>query len=169
MNADFLISSLERFPKVIKSLVEELDESTWRFKPNADDWSILEVVCHLRDEEVEDFRYRVRSTLETPQQEWPPIDPPQTAIERKYQEDDPQGALESFLTERTDSLTWLHSLDSPDWGICHTHPRIGPVPAGRLLGSWAAHDLLHLRQITKRLFESSQQAAEHSLDYAGDW
>ena len=169
MNTDFAISLLARFPTVLKPLVLGLDDRTWRHKPDAQTWSILEVVCHLRDEEVEDFRYRVRSTLETPEKLWPPIDPPQAAIDRKYQDDDPQQALDSFLSERETSMQWLQTLDEPDWTQCHEHPRVGAVPASRLLGSWAAHDLLHLRQITKRLFECTQHASEHCLDYAGEW
>lgn len=169
MDAQFLIDSLRRFPSILQPLVAPLDEVAWRFKPKPEDWSIVEVVCHLRDEEFEDFRLRVRSTLETPEQAWQPIDPPRSAIDRQYQNDNPRCALQAFMDERTKSLEWLDSLDAPNWETCHPHPKIGPVPASRLLGSWVAHDLLHLRQITKRLFEQTQLAAEHNLDYAGEW
>ncbi|MEM7476268.1 MAG: DinB family protein [Planctomycetota bacterium] len=169
MDMSFAIASLARFPAVLLSVTHDLPSATWLYKPDSETWSILEIVCHLRDEEVEDFRYRVRSTLEDPSKPWPPIDPPQAAIDRKYQEDDPQAAIESFMKERAESLRWLKTLENPEWTICHEHSKVGPVPASRLLGSWAAHDLLHLRQITKRLFECTQIAAEHSLDYAGEW
>ena len=49
-------------------------------------------------------------------------------------------------------------------------PKIGPIRAGDLLASWAAHDMLHLRQIAKRKFELIQQAGgEFTTDYAGPW
>lgn len=169
MDIQYSVSSLARFPAVLEALVDKLDEETWRFKPDLQTWSIVEVVCHLRDEEIEDFRLRLRMTLEDPQKPWPPIDPPRAATERNYREADPQEALQVFLRERTVSLEWLRSLDSPNWEQAYHHPSIGVISASRLLGSWVAHDLLHLRQITKRLFECTQTAAEHSLDYAGEW
>ena len=169
MDIQYSISSLDRFPAVLEALVGKLDEATYRFKPDLQTWSIVEVVCHLRDEEKEDFRLRLQMTFDDPQQPWPPIDPPGAAIERNYQAANPQQALQAFLRERAASLEWLRSLDSPNWEQAYQHPSVGPVPASRLLGSWAAHDLLHLKQITKRLFECTQLAAEHSLDYAGEW
>lgn len=49
------------------------DQARW--KPDPLQWSILEVVNHLADEEVEDFRQRLELTLRDPKAEWPPIDP----------------------------------------------------------------------------------------------
>ena len=168
MDPDFPIQALRRFPQVLCSLVGDLSDATWRFIPESGNWSILQVVCHLRDEEIEDFRLRLRSTIETPEKPWPKIDPEGVAVERQYQEQKPIEVLDAFVQERKASLAWLDGLDI-DWTICHPHPKVGPVPASRLLGAWAAHDLLHLRQITKRLFEATQIAAEHDLDYAGSW
>lgn len=170
MNVDFVIQSLGRFPKILRPLVEGLSDETWRFKPPTKNWSILEIVCHLRDEEVEDFRCRVRSTLEAPDKPWPKIDPVGAAIERKYQEEDPETALAAFLQERETSLEWLRATGDADWNRSYQHPQFGAIPAGLLLGSWAAHDLLHLRQITKRLFEATEVATQpHPIDYAGSW
>ncbi len=170
MKPERLIASLERFPSTLESIVRTLDEDTWRFESPTGNWSILEIVCHLRDEEVEDFRMRLRLTLEFPEQSWPPIDPVQAALEREYKQDDPMQALDAFLMERKASVQWLHSLGDVDWAQAHPHPKVGDVAAGLLLGSWAAHDLLHLRQITKRLFESTEQQSQpYAIDYAGSW
>ena len=170
MNLKLAIQSLQRFPATVSALVKDLDEETWHYKPPSGNWSIVEVVCHLRDEEVEDFRLRVKSTLEDPTKTWPKIDPEKTAIDRNYQSDNPHQALADFLHERKASLDWLHTLPKTvDWSRSYQHPEVGLVPASRLLGSWAGHDLLHLRQITKRLFECMQIASDHNLDCAGDW
>ena len=120
------------------------------WKPSPEDWSILEIVCHLGDEEVDDFRKRVRLTLEQPGEPWPPIDPEAAAVERNYAGQDLAQALKRFLDERQQSLVWLRSLDDPDWDAAYDHPNHGPVPAGEIMASWAAHDVLHLRQISKR-------------------
>ena len=46
----------------------------------------------------------------------------------------------------------------------------GKLTAGDLLASWAAHDLLHLRQLNElRYAYLIQVAAPYSVRYAGDW
>ena len=42
--------------------------------------------------------------------------------------------------------------------------------AGDLLAAWSAHDALHLRQISKRLYQIAQRdAGSYSVQYAGEW
>ncbi|MEZ6093660.1 MAG: DinB family protein [Pirellulaceae bacterium] len=155
---------------MLSSLVANLDEGSWRRKPASGNWSILEIVCHLRDEEREDFGARLRSVLDDPAKPWPKIDPVAVVTERKYNEQSPEIALKEFLSERKATIVWLDSLTDVNWDQAYQHPTVGPVPAGLLLASWAAHDLLHLRQITKRLFESIESVSlPYPIDYAGSW
>ena len=47
---------------------------------------------------------------------------------------------------------------------------MGRLSAGDMLTSWAAHDLLHLRQLVELRFAYlARQARPYSLDYAGEW
>ncbi len=170
MHIEHLIQSLTDFPAVLRPLVEGLSAEQAKRKPASGAWSVLEIVTHLADEEAEDFRMRVRMTLEDPAQPWPGIDPEGAAIERKYNEGDLSEALSRFLREREVSIGWLKGLDDPQWESAYEHPKFGPIHAGDVMSSWAAHDLLHLRQITKRRFELVQEAGEpFSTDYAGEW
>ncbi|MEL7342556.1 MAG: DinB family protein, partial [Bacteroidota bacterium] len=78
------------------------EESTWR--PDPEHWSLIEIVCHLVDEETEDFRARVRHTLETPDQTMPQIHPQKWVAERQYQKQNFQTKLREFLEERAKSI-----------------------------------------------------------------
>jgi hypothetical protein len=170
MNANRHIESLARTGPIICSLVAGIDDTQWRFTPPSGNWSILEIICHLADEEVEDFRTRLKMTLETPQSTWPPIDPVGAATTRQYKKQDPDVVLGRFKTEREASLNWLRSLGNQNWQLFYQHPKFGAIHAGDLLSAWAAHDLLHVRQITKRLFELNARDAEpFANSYAGDW
>ncbi len=168
-----IIERLERAPHALRSIVgiASSEDATWRSPTGA--WAIIEIIRHMGDEEVDDFRARLRSTLEDPSRAWPSIDPEGWARERKYIDDDLAEAVERFCEERTASLMWLSSLGDPsrvDWSLAHMHPRFGPITAGDLLAAWAAHDALHLRQIAKRLFELTQRdAAPAGTRYAGEW
>ncbi len=168
-----IIERLERAPLALRSLVAIVSPHDARWRGPTGGWSIIEIVRHMGDEEVDDFRARLRSTLEDPARAWLPIDPEGWARDRKYIEDDLAEAVERICAERSVSLSWLRSLGEPamvDWARVHQHPKFGPISAGDLLASWAAHDALHLRQIAKRLFELTQRdAAPASTTYAGEW
>ena len=164
------IRRFESFRVGLCAITEELTADEACFKPTPADWSILEIVCHLADEEVEDFRTRLQLTLEDPTRQWPPIDPEGWAVQRRYNQQDLDAAVARFAAARQESLAWLSSLDHPDWSRTHHHPKLGSMSAGDLLVSWAAHDALHLRQIAKRFHQLAERDSDgHSSAYAGSW
>ena len=170
MDLDRITQRMGRFPRVLETLLDGMDESDGRWKPAPEHWSVVEIVCHLADEEVEDFRQRLRLTIESPETEWPTIDPQQAVIDRRYNQQSLADSLHRFSRERETSLDWLRSLENVDWSCGHNHPRVGLVPAGSLLASWVAHDQLHMRQIARRLYDlSARDASPFPNDYAGDW
>ena len=159
MDAPRLIDSLDRFATVLPAAVAGISPEDARWKPPDGAWSILEIVCHLHDEEIRDFRTRVRLTLEDPPRDWPPIDPEAWARDEKYNERDLAEMTAKWVAERRASIAWLRSLKSPDWSRSRSHPSAGTLHAGDLLTSWAAHDALHLRQIAKRMFQLAEPTA----------
>lgn len=171
MNTQTLICRLERFPAALSAAVATASPADLRFKPPSGNWSVLEVVCHLADEEVDDFRARIRFILDRTPGTWSPIEPSAWARDRRYNEQDPASALARFVSERARSIAWLRTLPlHTDWALAYPHPELGPVRAGDLLASWAAHDALHLRQIAKRFWElASRDAPGFSTAYAGEW
>jgi hypothetical protein len=170
MNADAITRRLEQFGLTLTAAVSGLSVDEARFKPPSGTWSILEIVCHLGDEEVDDFRARLFSTLRDPAATWPPTDPEAWARERRYNEQDLGAATARFVEERRRSVEMLRDLKNPDWSTAYIHPRHGPVYAGELLASWPGHDALHLRQIAKRMWELAERdGAPYKTAYAGEW
>lgn len=171
MNAAALIDRLAHDPAMIEAALRGVGPAESRWKPAPDAWSLVEIVNHLCDEETLDFRTRVDLTLHRPGEPWPPIDPVGWAIERGYQSRDLDESLTRFRRLREESLVFLRGLKSPDWTRVHEHPKIGPLRAGDLLASWAAHDLLHLRQIAKRRYEYGVAVLGegYAAGYAGGW
>ena len=170
MNAPHLIESLKRFANVLPAVVRDLTPAEARWRPADGAWSILEVVTHLADEEVEDFRARLELTLGDPVEPWPPTDPEAWAVQRRYNEGDLHKVVARFVAERRASVQWLAGLEAPDLSKAYDHPKWGPIRAGDILVSWAAHDALHLRQMAKRLFQLAQHhGGAYTTDYAGSW
>jgi hypothetical protein len=170
MNLPKLIASLERFGRMLPEVVREVSPDDSRWKPPDSAWSILEIFCHLADEEEFDFRARLESTLTDPSAPWPPIAPEAWAIERRYNEGELAPVIARFTSLRRQSVSWLRSLENPDWTRTYHDPQVGPIRAGDLVASWAAHDCLHFRQISKRMYQLAERdGSEYSTSYAGDW
>jgi DinB superfamily len=154
----------------IRALAGGVDAEQARWKPAPEKWSILEVVNHLADEEVEDFRTRLDLVLHRPGEPWPPIDPQGWVAARGYAGRELGESLDRFARERERSLAWLQTLADVDWERAYVHPAAGPITAGSLLASWVAHDLLHIRQVTKLRYDwLAARAHPHSPAYAGPW
>jgi hypothetical protein len=170
MNLPLIIGRLRANAAVISALLSGVGDEQARWRPEPKKWSILEVVAHLADEEVEDFRSRVDRTLHRPDQAWSPIDPEGWAVERRYNEGSLSEVLDGFLASRSTSVAWLGDLEALDWGSTHEHPRFGPIRAGDLLTSWVAHDHIHIRQLNRlqREFLVTSCSA-YSARYAGRW
>ncbi|MFN8351759.1 MAG: DinB family protein [Flavobacteriales bacterium] len=164
-----LFAQLERHANVFTALLTEMAPIEFRWKPAPEKWCPLEVLCHLLDEEREDFRARLRSTLENPEAPWPKIDPAAWVTERRYMEQDFGTALRDFRTERNASLAWLRGLDLAPWTNAYQHPKVGPVSCELLLTNWVAHDLLHIRQLTALRYAYLKAHTTVPLDYAGTW
>jgi hypothetical protein len=159
-----------RNANAVSALSADIDEAQARWKPSPADWSILEVVNHLYDEEREDFRTRLDLILHRSSDTWPPIDPPGWAIERRYNEQDPEESLANFLAERRASLAWLRRLENPNWENQSTHPAGFILSAGDMLASWLAHDYLHIRQLNELQYGYHVlNVVPYGVVYAGDW
>lgn len=162
-----LIRALESSGRSIAAFVEGIPAAEACVRPAPGKWSVLEVLCHLIDEERDDFRQRVRSTLEDPARDWPPIDPEGWARDRDYNARDVAAMRAEFERERAVSLAWLRSLSEPRWDQAKVHASMGPLRAGDLLASWALHDVLHLRQMAAaRAVQLQAAVAPYSTRYA---
>ncbi len=162
---DRLSANLRVFDQFLRGV--NAHDAGWHPAPDA--WSMLEVVCHLYDEEREDFRMRLGLTLEDPARDWPPIHPSRWVLERGYAARDYVTMVDSFLAERAASIVWLRGLRAPDLDNERKLQDFS-VRAGDLLASWLTHDFLHLRQINELHYAFTSLAAEpYQVLYAGDW
>jgi hypothetical protein len=169
MEFSFLTTQMARQAQMIKSLVQGVSQEQAVWKPSPDEWSILEVINHLYDEEIEDFRAHVNVVLHHPDRPWPRIDPQGWVTARAYNQRKIGPSLKDFLNARQASLDWLKGLASPDWEAVHEAPW-GAIKAGDVCAAWVAHDLLHMRQLVELHFAYVTRAVRpYGVDYAGQW
>jgi hypothetical protein len=169
MEIEHLVQQMVANAERIRVLVQGVPSGQARWKPDEASWSILEVVGHLYDEERLDFRVRLDFTLHHPGEPWPAINPQGWVQEHHYNEGDLQESLGGFLAAREDSARWLRGLSSPNWEATYEAP-FGRIRAGDLLAAWAAHDLLHMRQLVEQHWSYLVAEVEpYQVEYAGRW
>ena len=170
MDAAALIARLEAGAAALAGATAGLTTAQAAWRPEPDQWSLLEIAGHLLDEEREDFRVRLDFTLHRRGEPWPAIDPLGWVRSHEYDRLDFPATMAAFALERRRSLEWLRGLDRPDWDAAYTHPKLGVIRAGDLLASWAAHDVLHLRQAARWHWRRLQaDAGAFDTGYAGQW
>ena len=165
-----IIRQLKLNCNVFRALFTDVTEVESRWRPAPDKWCLLEIVCHLYDEECEDFRARVKHVLETPGQPMQPIDPAGWVEKRRYMELDFKEMTGRWAEARLESVSWLEGLRNPRWENAYLHPKLGPMSAELFLSNWLAHDYLHIRQITRLKYAYlKEKMTGKDLGYAGIW
>lgn len=158
---------LARLPAMLDALLSDLDDAFWRARPAPKEWSALEIVCHLRDEELEDFGARVR-VIATGGVSFGPIDPERWAVERRYGDDEPRAALGLLKDRRASNLGFLATIDPKRLEHDVDLPRAGRLTGLDLLAAWVTHDRLHVAQLVATLARGgANRWAPLRTEYAG--
>lgn len=166
---EVLYQELARGVDTIRLLVAGMTEAEARSRPSPEAWSVLEVVCHLYDEEREDFRQRLDIILHRPDEEFPPIDPEEWITARQYNQRDLAEMLGNFAAERARSLAWLNQQAASNWDTEYTN-EFGSLKAGDMFAAWVAHDNLHMRQLVElRRSRLLSLTTPYDVEYAGAW
>ena len=167
MDHAYIIRQLEQNREVIYHLLKDATQEEYLWRPQPEKWCLLEILCHLADEELEDFRTRTQHVLETPEGQPPPIFPDTWVKERNYVEQDYEATLNRFLDERATSVEWLHSLLDPEWENAYMHRVLGPLSGNLFLSNWLAHDQTHIQQIMRLKLAYLKHISGEDLEYAG--
>jgi DinB superfamily len=158
---------LGRLPAILDGMLAGLDEGLWRARPAPEEWSPVEIVCHLRDEEVEDFGARVRAILDGAER-FERIDPARWAVERRYRDAEPRAALAALLERRAASLMFLRGVEPARLARAIEQPRLGRLSGFDLVAAWITHDRLHLAQLAATIARTgAERWAPLRTEYAG--
>ena len=141
---------LGRLPAVLEALLGGLNEADARTRPATGEWSPVEILCHLRDEENEDFGARLRVIVDGAG-EFTQIDPERWAEERRYREANLPDVLEALRMRRQASLDLLASVSPETLTGSRPHKRLGRLSGLDILAAWVAHDRIHLAQLAGTL------------------
>ena len=128
--------------------VDHVSAQTRRDGP--DGWSVLEVVCHLRDFDTI-FHERARLMLENDYPTLTPYDHEALAVERAYNQQSLEQVYAELNASRAAFADFFESLDEAGWGRAGHHPERGHFTMLDALLQVGHHDVDHLEQITRIL------------------
>ena len=150
MERDDLVQAMASTPTVLARLVRGLGDAELRAGHGPDNWSIKEVLFHLRDvDEVflgrfERMLAEHEPDLEAFDQQAYARDAGTPARGRAYQDGDAGQALADFTAFRARLVELLRGADL---GRSARHPEVGRITVGGWAEHLVAHDLQHLAQI----------------------
>jgi len=133
-------------PAVVSGLLEQADGQDLMRRPVPKEWSLTEIICHLRDTELEVNLPRLRMLLELDEPFIPARNTDDWAEERSYNTQDIWQALNDFSAARVRTVEILRGLTN-EWGRKARHAIFGPTDLLELVKFMAEHDKLHIRQI----------------------
>jgi len=127
-------------------MVTSIPERVWPMRPDPDEWSPIEVLCHLVESEREVQRPRLRMILteDNPflsQPKAPPAPASRVCAENAW-----DLAL-AFAAERRQTLSFIAGLDEDAWMRPARHYIFGPTTLLEMANFTAQHDRLHMTQL----------------------
>jgi carbonic anhydrase/acetyltransferase-like protein (isoleucine patch superfamily) len=148
-----ILGALGESVEWVGSRLERYGEARFRIAPGAGRWSAIEVLCHLRDADVEVYLPRLERVLTEKQPEVPDVDMTGWDGARRYREASPRAALDAWRAARARLLARLAPLTPRQWERMAFHSVRGPYPLADMVRYWVDHDLSHRRQIAEALGE----------------
>jgi len=145
---DQAIPILERTPRVLTDLLDELPADWTMVDEGADTWSPRQVLIHLINGERTDWIPRARIILK--QGAYRRFDP-FNRVGGFESKQSMRELLEEFDKVRAENVATLRGWDlkKKDLDLTGEHPEFGAVTMRQLLATWVVHDLSHISQVTR--------------------
>jgi hypothetical protein len=146
-----LIETLAATPETLAGLLRGVDEAQARSAIGGDEnWSVIEVICHLRDaEEIGFGRMQAMRDQDKPLvASW---DQNALALEKKYAEADLAPALTAFTKTRSEYVAALKALKPEQWERVGKHNETGDITVLTHALHRTYHDAIHCAQIARQL------------------
>ena len=141
-----ILEKLQETPKAAAASFREASDNVVRRKPTPEQWSMLEILCHLRDvEQLFVERYGKIANHDRPQLRL--INQDELATKLHYNEDDPAVALREFQAFRAETVTLLSALAQQSWERVGLHPKRGEWSIAANAVMHVAHDAKHLARL----------------------
>lgn len=146
-----LLDALRATPTVLEALLRDCtQEQAQRARGGDEGWSVVEVLCHLRDAEERALE-RMRAMRDQVDPLLAGYDQEQWAQERNYAAAQLREALAAFVRFRSQHMAELAALAPHDWERTGRHAELGRITIASHTLHIVSHDLVHAAQLARQL------------------
>lgn len=146
-----LLRSVVRTPVILQGMLGGVDQRrALGATDGPDGWSVLEIVCHLRDFD-HFFQERVELMLAEERPGLPAHDHERIAVERNYRGDDLGVALAALVRHRAGFVRLFTGLAPEQWDRPGIHPEMGEISVLDAATQLVLHDIDHTEQVARCL------------------
>jgi len=142
-----VLEFLHQTPNKLALLTEGLLLAELCLKHSADEFSVLENLCHLRDLETQGYSPRISRMLAEKDPVLADFDGARVAAEGDYNNQQPEVALRTFQIVRQENLEKLKSLTEEQLGREASLEGVGRITLRRLAEMMCEHDEGHLEDV----------------------
>ena len=142
------LETLAATPAALKAALHGVPKKLLLFTPAPGKWSILEILCHMRDMEREAYLERYTRILAEIEPRLPDLNGDAFAIERDYRGQKAGEVLRDWARLRRESLRLLKKSKPEQWRRAGFHETAGRLTIDDLVVRHAVgNDVAHLAQI----------------------
>jgi hypothetical protein len=142
-----LLELLVNTPDEVQGLVEGLPSDRVKIRPDLEEFSVLETVCHLRDIEAEGYGVRIQRIIAEDRPFLPDLDGARLAIERDYNRQNLAAALADFSQARQKNVELLKNASASQFDREGELEGVGVIKLGKLLAMMCEHDSGHVDEL----------------------
>ena len=143
------IESAEKSPGEIARAVAGLHEKGLRYKPNSEEWCILEILGHLADMEIV-YAYRIRQMIADENPIIAPVDQNAWARNLDYLRTPAPELVAAYGLNRHRTVELLRKLQPQQFENGAMHPELNrKVTVAEMLEKVSGHGANHLQQIER--------------------
>jgi hypothetical protein len=146
-----LLDALRVTPDTLTGLLAGVTQEQAQVAKGGDEnWSVVEVLCHLRDAE----EYGLQRDILMRDRDNPdilPWDQEKLALERNYAAQNLRAVLAEFIALRQQRVAILEGLSPEGWKRTGNHPEIGAIDIFSHVLHMVSHDAIHCAQIARQI------------------
>jgi hypothetical protein len=146
-----LLDALRVTPDTLTGLLAGVTQERARVaKGGEEGWSVIEVLCHLRDAE----EYGLQRDILMRDRDNPDIfswDQEKLALERNYAAQNLRTVLAELITLRQQRIAVLEGLSPEGWKRTGNHREIGTIDIFSHVLHMVSHDAIHCAQIARQI------------------
>jgi hypothetical protein len=141
------LDTLAAFPQQLLGRLRGLSDEQLRFRPTANDWSIVEIVGHLVDIDVL-MRTRVGKIIAAENATLEAFDNDEAMRRGNYQHKQALALAHAFAEHRAAFVEELRYLRPAALARTGAHPTRGPISIADIIATLVRHDPGHAQQIS---------------------